>query len=72
MTSREGEARAAWPGALVVRDPDALLAAPEVDMVVVATPNHTHAPIARTPSISKLVGSGAPSVTVPLAVRAWT
>jgi scyllo-inositol 2-dehydrogenase (NADP+) len=47
QTSRAEEARAAWPEAAVVPDLDALLARAEVDLVVVASPNDTHASIAR-------------------------
>jgi scyllo-inositol 2-dehydrogenase (NADP+) len=41
-TSQPEPARAAWPNAKVVADLDALLALPEVDCVVIATPNDTH------------------------------
>ncbi|SEM57531.1 scyllo-inositol 2-dehydrogenase (NADP+) [Sphingomonas gellani] len=46
MTSRREEAHADWPDAAVVGTPDDLLARPDVDLIVVATPNATHAPIA--------------------------
>jgi predicted dehydrogenase len=36
-----------WPGVEVVATPEALVAHPAVDLVVVATPNATHHPIAR-------------------------
>lgn len=47
MTSRREEAQAAWPAATVVGDVDALIGRPDVDLVVVASPNPTHAPVAR-------------------------
>ena len=45
-SSQETDARSAYPGAVVV--PDRLAAArhPDVDLVVIATPNDTHAPLA--------------------------
>jgi len=46
-TSRRAEVAAAWPGVAVVDDPAALIADPSIDLVVVATPNATHAPLAR-------------------------
>jgi scyllo-inositol 2-dehydrogenase (NADP+) len=45
--SRQEQARAAHPGAAIVPDLDTLLAAGEVDLVVVATPNAQHVPQAR-------------------------
>jgi scyllo-inositol 2-dehydrogenase (NADP+) len=47
MTSRREEAHAAWPDAAVVGDVDALIGRPEVDLVIVVSPNPTHAPVAR-------------------------
>ncbi len=45
--SRQGEQiRLAYPAAEVVSDPLAAVLHPEVDLVVVATPNDTHAPLA--------------------------
>ncbi|HEU4959189.1 MAG TPA: oxidoreductase [Sphingomonas sp.] len=46
-TSRREDAAAAWPGVQVVNDPAALIADPSIDLVVVATPNATHAALAR-------------------------
>jgi scyllo-inositol 2-dehydrogenase (NADP+) len=46
-SSRPDAVRAAHPQAQVHADAQALLAAPDVDVVVVATPNATHAPLAR-------------------------
>lgn len=40
-------AHAAYPDARVVADLDALLALPEIDCVVIATPNDTHFPLAK-------------------------
>lgn len=36
-----------WPQVQVVDTPDALFALPDLDMVVIASPNETHAPLAR-------------------------
>jgi predicted dehydrogenase len=36
-----------WPGVPVERSPEALCARPDLDLVVVATPNDTHYPLAR-------------------------
>lgn len=46
VTSREREAAARWPDARVLADPAALWADPGVGLVVVATPNATHVPLA--------------------------
>ncbi|WP_404372817.1 oxidoreductase [Sphingomonas sp. MMS24-J45] len=47
VTSR-GEAVARdWPGVQVLADADALLGHADVDLVVIATPDHLHAPLAR-------------------------
>lgn len=47
VVSSQGEAvRAAWPGVRVVADIDAVLSDPAIDLVVVATPNAQHAPLA--------------------------
>ena len=45
-TTRPREAEAACPGARIVTSPDALLADPAVELVVIATPNARHAPLA--------------------------
>jgi scyllo-inositol 2-dehydrogenase (NADP+) len=45
-SSRVDAVGAAWPGVTAV-DVDALLANPAIDLVVVATPNDTHGPLAR-------------------------
>lgn len=47
MTSRVAEAQAAFPDAAVVAAPDALLTRDDVELVVVASPNPSHAPLAR-------------------------
>lgn len=48
IVQRTGDTAAqAYPGVLVVRSMDALLALPDVRLVVVATPNASHADIAR-------------------------
>lgn len=46
-SSRPEGVRAALPGVRTPIGPSALLADPDIDLVVVATPNHLHAPIAR-------------------------
>lgn len=45
-TRQAGDAAAACPGAAIHPGPEALLADPAVDLVVLATPNATHAPLA--------------------------
>ena len=45
-STRAAEARAALPGVAVVAEYGALAADPDLDLVVVATPNVTHAPLA--------------------------
>lgn len=47
VTSRRDAVAAAWPDARVVADPSALLDDPSIDLVVIATPNATHAPLAQ-------------------------
>ena len=48
VASRDAAAvRAAWPDAEVVGTPEALVAHPAVDIVVIASPNRTHHPIAQ-------------------------
>lgn len=48
VASRDAAAvRSAWPEAAVVDTPQALIAHPEVDVVVVASPNRTHHALAR-------------------------
>ncbi len=46
-TGQPDKARAAYPGAAVVADFEALVAHPEVECVVIATPNDTHFDLAR-------------------------
>lgn len=46
-TSRAEELAVDWPGARAVTDPQALIADPAIELVVVASPNDTHAPLAR-------------------------
>ena len=46
-SSSPDKVRADWPGAVVVPDVDALLARADIDLVVVATPNAQHHPVAR-------------------------
>jgi len=46
-SSRPDLVRAAHPRAQVHADPQALIAAPELDVVVIATPNDSHHPLAR-------------------------
>ncbi|RZI93919.1 MAG: oxidoreductase [Variovorax sp.] len=46
-SSQPDKVRAAWPGVAVVADAAALVARPDVDLVVVATPNAQHHPVAR-------------------------
>ncbi|MDP2712002.1 MAG: Gfo/Idh/MocA family oxidoreductase [Solirubrobacteraceae bacterium] len=47
--ARAERARAAYPGVAVLTDADALLRdGPPIDLLVVATPNRSHVPIART------------------------
>ncbi|WP_395394415.1 oxidoreductase [Novosphingobium sp. BL-8A] len=45
-TSRSKPIRERFPQATVFDDPDALLRDPDIDLVVIATPNHTHFPLA--------------------------
>lgn len=45
-SSDPARVRADWPAMPVAPTPAALLARPDLDMVVIATPNHTHAPLA--------------------------
>jgi scyllo-inositol 2-dehydrogenase (NADP+) len=47
MTSRGDELAADWPEARAVADAGAILGDPAIDLVVVASPNDTHAPLAR-------------------------
>ncbi|TPG38616.1 oxidoreductase [Sphingomonas koreensis] len=46
-TSRAAAVAADWPSARVAPDASALIADPAIDLIVVATPNDTHAPLAR-------------------------
>lgn len=45
-SSRSDDVRAALPGVRVYADPFALCADPELDLIVIPTPNDTHAPLA--------------------------
>ncbi len=47
VSSRTEEIARDHPGAEVVSDAEALLADPQIELVVIATPNPTHAPLAR-------------------------
>ncbi|PAX07767.1 oxidoreductase [Sphingomonas lenta] len=65
-SSRPDAVRAALPDVAVVADADALVADPSVDLVVVATPNQLHAPLARaTLETGKHVVVDKPFVTDP-------
>lgn len=46
MTSRAEELAADWPAARAVADAAAIIGDPAIDLVVVASPNDTHAPLA--------------------------
>jgi scyllo-inositol 2-dehydrogenase (NADP+) len=49
ILQRKGdEAAAAYPDAKIVRSLDELLALPDIQLIVIASPNETHAPFART------------------------
>jgi predicted dehydrogenase len=45
-SSRPQDVHMAWPKVTVCESPEQLLARPDIDLVVVATPNNTHAPLA--------------------------
>lgn len=45
-SSRPQDVLAAWPDVAVCDCPESLIARPDIDLVVVATPNQTHAPLA--------------------------
>ncbi|KAB8123896.1 oxidoreductase [Komagataeibacter medellinensis] len=45
-SSRRSDVLAEWPHLPVVSTPEALFAQPDLDLVVIATPNRTHAPLA--------------------------
>jgi scyllo-inositol 2-dehydrogenase (NADP+) len=45
-SSRPDDVRADWPDATVHETPESLIAHPDIDLVVIATPNDTHAPLA--------------------------
>jgi predicted dehydrogenase len=47
QSSRAAEASAMWPEARLYTAPEALLEAADIDLVVIATPNDTHFPLAR-------------------------
>ncbi len=47
VTSRAAEVHRTFPGLPVTRDHQPVLSDPAVDLVVIATPNHTHAALAR-------------------------
>lgn len=46
VSSKPAEVLAAWPAVTVEPGPDALLARGDIDLVVIATPNRTHYPLA--------------------------
>lgn len=47
ISSREPDrVRAAWPGVAALRSPEDLFARPEIELVVIPTPNATHYPLA--------------------------
>ena len=46
VSSDPARVASAYPQARVLADPQAAFADPDIDLVVVATPNHTHAPLA--------------------------
>ena len=46
-SSDAGKVQADFPGMMVHADPHALIAAEDIDLVVISTPNETHAPLAR-------------------------
>ncbi|GAA5785321.1 oxidoreductase [Chitiniphilus shinanonensis] len=46
-SSRPADVIADWPDVAVKTDPAALITRPDIDLVVIATPNDTHAPLAR-------------------------
>lgn len=45
-SSRPQDVHATWPNVTVCETPEQLIAQPDIDLVVVATPNSTHAPLA--------------------------
>jgi scyllo-inositol 2-dehydrogenase (NADP+) len=47
VTSRKQEVAQVFPDAIVSTDADSVLSSDDVDLVVIATPNKTHAPLAR-------------------------
>ena len=47
VTSRKDEVAEAFPGVAVVPTAEALIADPSIDLIVIATPNELHAPLAR-------------------------
>jgi predicted dehydrogenase len=47
MSSQTAKAQADWPDAAVVPDMPAMLALPDIDLIVVATPNDAHFPVAK-------------------------
>jgi scyllo-inositol 2-dehydrogenase (NADP+) len=47
VTSRRGEVADAFPGVAVVPTAEALIADPSIDLIVIATPNELHAPLAK-------------------------
>ena len=48
VTSRRAAVARDWPEAAVVADAETLLSDPAIDLVVIATPDHLHAPLAHT------------------------
>ena len=66
VTSRRGDVVRDWPEVTVVADADRLLADPAIDLVVIATPDHLHAPLAQAAlSAGKHVVIDKPFVTDP-------
>jgi len=47
VTSRNAEVVRSFPSAVVSTDAESAIRAPDIDVVVIATPNNTHAPLAR-------------------------
>ncbi|NKI72863.1 oxidoreductase [Dickeya sp. CFBP 2040] len=46
-SSDEGKVQADWPSMQVVREPQTLFNDPDIDLIVIPTPNDTHFPLAR-------------------------
>ena len=66
VTSRRDGVARDWPQAAIVEDAKTLLADPAIDLVVIATPDHLHAPLARAALLAgKHVVIDKPFVTDP-------